>query len=191
MTTLLSTATHPSRTEQRRRPLRRSLALTAASGLLVVAAQLPAAAAPGDESTDSVIANVGVTSAISLTGLTPAFTLNGLPGATIEGLNAVGYTVTTNNVGGYTVTVQADSPTLDPTVNQGNNDTIPIENLQVRAADTGAYTALSDTNALTLRDQDSRSAAGGDDYTDDYQVDIPFVADDTYTATLTYVATAS
>ena len=191
MSILLSTATHLSRTEHGRRVVRRTLALTAASGLLVVAAQLPASAAPGDVSTDTVDANVGVTSAISLTGLTSSFSLNGLPGATVEGLDAVGYTVTTNNVGGYTVTVQADSPTLDPTVNQGNDDTIPIENLQVRAGDTGAYTALSDTNALTLRDQDTRSAAGGDDYADDYQVDIPFVADDVYRATLTYVATAS
>ena len=185
----LSTVTSLHRTEPAGRLVRRALALTAASGLLVVAAQLPAAAAPGDTSDDTVIANVGVTSAISLTGLTPAFTLNGLPNTTVVGLDAVGYTVATNNVGGYTVTVQADSPTLDPA--GASTDTIPIENLQVRAADSGAYTALSDTNALTLRDKNTRSATGGDAYTDDYQVDIPFVADDTYSATLTYVATAS
>jgi hypothetical protein len=186
---ILLTATHLSRTQHGRRVVRRALALTAASGLLVVAAQLPAAAAPGDQSTDTVEANVGVTSAISLTGLTPSFRLNGLPGATVEGLNAVGYTVTTNNVGGYTVTVQADGPTLDPA--GASTDTIPIANLGVRAGDTGAYTALSDTGAVTLRDQNTRSASGGDDYADDYQVDIPFVADDVYSATLTYVATAS
>lgn len=172
-----------------RSSVRRGLGVAAAAGLLAVASQLPAAAAPGDTSTDTTVANVEVTSSITLSNLTPSFTLTGLPGDTVTGEDAVSYTVTTNNVGGYTVTVQADSDTLDPAGT--STDTIPIENLRVRAADSGAFTALDDTNAVTLRDQGTRSAADGDDYSDDYQVQIPFVASDTYSATLTYVATAS
>lgn len=167
--------------------IRRGLALAATAGLLVAASQLPAAAAPGQTSEDTTVANVEVGSTISLSGLTPSFTLTGLAGDLITGLDAVSYTVTTNNVAGYSVTVQAESPTLDPA--GASTDTIPIENLRVRADDSGAYTALSDTAAVTLRTQATRSAQGGDDYSDDYQVQIPFVASDTYSATLDYVAT--
>jgi hypothetical protein len=168
---------------------RRAGLAVAAGALLISAAGAPAWAAPGDVSRDTVVANVGVSSAISLAGLTPSFTLNGLPGATVAEIGAVGYTVLTNNVGGYTVTVQADAPALEPAGDSADN--IPVAALSVRAGGTGAYTALSDTVAVILRDKDSRSAASGDDYADDYQVDIPFVADDTYSVTLNYIATAS
>jgi hypothetical protein len=161
-----------------------------AGALLVSAAGAPAWAAPGDTSEDTVVANVGVSSSITLDGLTPSFTLNGLPGDTVIGENAVSYTVNTNSAAGYTVTVQAAADELGA-AEDTNDDVIPIENLQVRAADTGAFTSLSNTGAVTLRDQDSRSDADGDEYADDYQVAIPFVADDTYSVTLNYVATAS
>lgn len=160
-----------------------------AGALLIAAAGAPAWAAPGETSEDTVVANVGVTSAISLNGLTPSFRLNGLPGATVAEVGAVAYSVVTNNVGGYTVTVQADAPALEPAGDSA--DSIPVGDLAVRAGGNGAYTPLSDTSAVLLRDKDARSAAGGDAYADDYQVAIPFVADDVYSVTLNYVATAS
>lgn len=170
--------------------LRRVLAVSAAGGLLALAAgQLPAVAAPGDQSADTTVARVAVNSAITLQGLTPSFTLTGLPGATVTELGAVAYTVLTNNVGGYTVTVQAEAAALTPA--GASPDTIPVGALSVRPSGGGAYTPLSDTSPLTLHDSDARSDSDGDDYSDDYQVDIPFVADDTYSVTLDYIATAS
>ena len=166
----------------------RALAVAGIAGLLFAAAQLPAAAAPGDTSTDSTVANVEVTSSITLGGLTPDFTLTGLPGSTVTGNAAVSYTVTTNNVGGYTVGVQAATATLDPVGT--SPDTIPIGDLQVKDA-SGTYTPLSDTSAVVLRNKASRSLEAGDPYSDDYKVTIPFVASDTYATTLNYVATAS
>lgn len=170
--------------------LRRGLALAATAGLLAVASQLPAAAAPGDTSADTTVANVAVSSAITLEGLTPSFTLTGLPGATVAEADAVAYTVLTNNVGGYTVSVQADAAELTPAGT--STDTIPVTDLSVRpGGSTSAFTSLSNTSPITLHDQGTRSAQAGDGYTDDYQIDIPFVADDIYSVTLNYIATAS
>ena len=186
----LSTAPTARAASPMRRRIGRGLALAGAVGLLAtVAGQLPASAAPGDTSADSTVANVGVTSSITLQGLTESFTLNGLPGDTQTSTGAVSYTVLTNNVGGYTVGVTAADDVLSPA--GASTDTIPIGNLAVRAGGNGAFTALSDTSPVILRDKDTRSAQAGDDYSDDYQVDIPFVADDTYSVTLNYVATAS
>jgi hypothetical protein len=172
------------------RRLGRGLAVAAAAGLLAaVAAQLPAAAAPGDRSADTTIANVGVSSSITLAGLTPSFALNGAPDDTVTSTNAVSYSVLTNNVGGYTVGVTAAADALLPVGD--STDSIPIENLAVRPNGADDFTPLSSTDAVTLRDKATRSDAAGDSYSDDYQVDIPFVADDTYSVTLNYVATAS
>jgi hypothetical protein len=189
----LSTVPTPRTASSTGRRLGRGLALAGAVGLLAtIAGQLPASAAPGETSAGTTTANVGVESSITLQGLTTAFTLNGLPGDTVSLAKAVSYTVQTNNVGGYTVGVTAADDVLSPIGDSA--DTIPIANLKVRAGDptdSSAYTSLSNTGAVTLRDQDTRSAAAGDKYSDDYQVDIPFVADDTYQVTLNYVATAS
>jgi len=167
----------------------RALVTTAAAAAFLTAATLSASAAPGDQSDDTVVANVGVSSAITLSGLTGTFTLNGLPGDTVAEDDAVGFTVNTNNLGGYNVTIQAESPTLEATA-PTNTDSIPIENLGVRTAGTAAYTPVSATAPFIINTKASRSAAGGDEYSHDYTVDIPFVADDTYSATLDYVATA-
>jgi len=189
MSAPLSTTSSPLAKSAQGRRVGRGLAVAAAAGLLAaVAAQLPASAAPGDVSPASTTANVGVSSSISLQGLTSSFNLNGLPGDTVTGDGAVSYTVQTNNVGGYTVGVTADKDALLPAGT--STDNIPIENLQVRPAGQGSFTALSSTNAVTLRNQGTRSAAAGDRYSDDYRIDIPFVADDVYSVTLNYVATA-
>src|SRR4051794_39124207 len=99
-------ATHLTRVRSGR-ALRKTLALVGTAGILAVATQLPAAAAPGAHSDAKTTANVGVNSSITLSGLTPSFTLNGLPGDTITGDGAVSYNVKTNNVGGYTIGVTA------------------------------------------------------------------------------------
>lgn len=177
----------PTRTRVPR--LRTSLALLGTAGLLAVATQVTAAAAPGDRSADTTVANVAVSSAITLQGLTPSFTLTGIPGATVAEVGAVAYSVLTNNAAGYTVSVQADAPELTPA--GSSTDTIPLGKLAVRPGGGGAYTALSDTSPITLHDKGTRSDAAGDAYADDYQIDIPFVADDTYSVTLNYIATAS
>lgn len=178
-----------------RRTALRGAVVASATALLFGGIAGAASAAPGDTSSDTVDANVEVNSAIVLTGLTPEFTLVGLPGTTVTGIREVTYSVETNNIGGYTVTVQAATPTLEPET-AGNPDSIPIQNLRVREtpADTTStlgWIPLSSTNPVLIHDQDTRSAEGGDEISNDYQVSIPFVADDTYDTTLTYIATAS
>lgn len=157
----------------------------AAATALVAAGGLSANAA---ESGDSTVANVQVSGAIALTGLTPSFTLVGLPGATAASVGAVNFTVTTNNLAGYAVTVQAAAPTLAAT-NPGNTDSIPIGALGVRETGQSLYTALSDTSPVTVRNQPTRSAEAGDVISNDYSVTVPFVNEDTYTVTLDYIAT--
>lgn len=190
MSSLLGTTHPPLAAGSGNRRLGRALAAAAVVGLLGAAVgQLPASAAPGDQSSDTTTANVGVSSSITLQGLTSSFSLNGLPGDTVTGDGAVSYNVQTNNVGGYTVGVTASRDVLLPA--GSSTDYIPIDRLSVRPSGDGSFTALSNTNAVTLRDKPTRSGATGDDYTDDYRIDIPFVADDVYSVTLNYVATAS
>jgi hypothetical protein len=148
----------------------------------------PAIAAPGDTSTGSTTANVDVGSSIALTALTPTFTLTGVSGATVAEDAAVTMNVATNNLLGYAVTVQSATPTLAATA-AGNTDSIPIGALSVRETGTVPYTPLSNTAPVTVHSQPTRSAEGGDTVSNDYQVVIPFVNEDTYTATLNYVAT--
>lgn len=150
-----------------------------------------AAAAPGDTSTDTTIANVQVAGAIVLSGLTPDFTLVGLPGATVGSNAAVTMNVSTNNAAGYSVTVQAGTATMTPAT-VGNPDSIPIGDLHVResaAGTPGAFTQISNTAPVIVHTQAVRSALGGDTISNDYEVVIPFVNTDTYSATLTYIAT--
>lgn len=182
-----------SRTNRRGgRTLLRGIVAAAAMTLLAAGMAGPASAAPGDDSADTTEANVEVTGAIALLGLTPSFTLVGLPGSTVTGGGDVTMTVVTNNLGGYVVTVQSADAALAPTA-PTNTDSIPISALGVRestAGDTNAFTSLSNTGAVTVHSQAVRSAQTGDAISNDYEVDIPFVVEDTYTATLNYVATA-
>ena len=147
-----------------------------------------ASAAPGDTSADTTVAHVGVNSAINLTGLTGEFTLNAPPGASVSENGVVTMTVETNNLGGYVVAVQSQTDTLLPHAG-GNPDSIPIANLHVRQTGDSTFLPLSSTTPVTVHSQPGRSAAGGDIISNDYRVDVPFVATDTYSATLDYVAT--
>jgi hypothetical protein len=148
----------------------------------------PASAAPGDTDTHSTDAHVGVTSAIALTGLTTEFTLTGLPGATVTGLGAVTFTVTTNNIGGYAVSVLSETEAM-VAATPGNTNVIPIGSLGVRESGTDDYSGLDDTAPTTVHSQDTRSDVDGDALSNDYRLVVPFVNEDTYTATLDYLAT--
>ncbi|HYQ62516.1 hypothetical protein [Actinophytocola sp.] len=147
-----------------------------------------AAAAPGETDTGTTTANVAVNSAIALTGATPSFTLTGLPGATVTTNGAVTFNVETNNLAGYAVTVQSQTTTMTPGV-AGNTDSIPIGALSVRETDGTAFIPVSGTAPVTVDAKDTRSAQGGDALSNDYEIVIPFVNEDTYSATLDYIAT--
>src|SRR5580698_6843576 len=146
-----------------------------------------AGSASASTSGGSTTANVGVSPGITLTGLTSSFLLSGSPGATVSGAGVVNYNVETNNVAGYTVSVQSVGDTLQPTTG-GNTDFIPIGSLTVRASGPGAYLPLSNTSPQIVHSQNNRSLNGGDNLSNDFQIRIPVVNADTYTATLDYVA---
>ncbi|WP_216363488.1 hypothetical protein [Subtercola boreus] len=166
-----------------RRTLARGVAVVVATTGLVAASSLMANAAEDTGSTDG---HVAVSTAISLTGLTSDFTLTGVPGATVSELDAVAFTVETNNLAGYAVTVQAATPTLVADT-AGNTDSIPIGALSVsNSAD--VLTPVSSAATVLVHSQGTRSVEGGDDLTNDYSVAIPFVNSDTYSVTLNYIA---
>jgi hypothetical protein len=170
-----------------RRPLLRGFVCVAAVATFAVGL---GGSAYGAEDTGSTDGSVEVTAAITLTGLPAGFTLAGIPGATVStGATPVTFNVETNNIGGYAVTVQGAAATLTGVV-VGNTDSIPIGALSVRETTIETiYTPLSSTVAVPVHSQTDRSAEGGDDLSNDYQVVIPFVSSDTYTVTLDYVAT--
>lgn len=164
-----------------------SLLGTAAVAALSCAG-LSAQAAPGDTSSDTVVANVAVNSTISLNVTQSSFTISGVPNATATSTGAVTGVVTTNNATGFSVGVQAAAAALQPATS-GNTDTIPIANLEVTNA-AGAWTPVSDTAPVTVHTQATRSDLAGTAFSDDYRVAIPDVNSDTYSVTLDYVATA-
>jgi hypothetical protein len=170
------------------RPGPRGLAGAAlAAGLAAVLMPGPASAQPDDTSSGTTEATIEVQTAIALTGLTSGFTLTGVPGATVTGLSVVTFTVETNNFAGYAITVQSRTAALEPgTV--ANPDSIPIGALSVRETGATTFTPLSSTTTVTVHTQAVRSDEGGDDLSNDYQVVIPFVNEDTYATTLDYVA---
>ena len=96
--------------------------------------------------------------------------------------------VKTNKFAGYDVTVQAETDTLVAT-DPDNDDSIPIGALKVRETGESAWSAMTDATPLTVHSQGARSAEVGDTVRNDYHVQIPFVATDTYSVTLDYVAT--
>ena len=186
----ISTSPQPSGEGQTRKMSGRRVLLRGAVGAAAVASLAvglagTASAAPGGDT----LANVGVDSAITMTGLTPSFTLTGIPGDTVDtALAPVTFNVQTNNIGGYSVTVESATATLAATTG-GNTDSIPIGALSVRETGTTPFTALSNAATATVHSQATRSdLVDGDDLSNDYQVVIPFVNSDTYTATLNYLA---
>ncbi len=169
--------------------------ISIAAGSLLVLGGLGVAsmgAVPALADTGNTTANVGVLGSITLSGLTGSFTLSGAPGSTPSTNSAVTMNVATNNLTGYNVTVQA--PTLQLNMaggTTGNMDTIPNGNLKVRETGQSTFNSISNLTAVTVHNQATRSAAGGDTINNDYQVVIPFVNADTYTGTLNYTASTN
>ena len=98
-------------------------------------------------------------------------------------------TVTTNSAAGYLVTVQGTSGSLTGAA-PGNTATIPIGAMGVRETGTTAFQPLSGDLPSVVHQQGAPSAPGGDAVSNDYQVQIPNVASDTYSATLDYIVIA-
>jgi hypothetical protein len=140
------------------------------------------------QTVDDTTATVSVNSILTLSGLTDDFTLVGDPSTTAEDTGAVSMNVLTNNLTGYTVSVQAEADALTGATT-GNGDTIPIGNLKTKNT-SGTYTGLSDTAALTVASSDAKTLELGDTVSNDYSVDIPWVNADTYSVTLNYVLAA-
>lgn len=185
--------THPSITPALERQSAGHRLQRTLTGAAIVAALFGALVSTGspamaDSDDGSTIANVAVAPGITLTGLTPSFTLSGAPGATVTGLAAVSFNVETNNVAGYAVTVLSRSADM-VSADQDNSDVIPIGTLKVRAEGGTLWSPLSNSVAVTVHSQANRSIDGGDVLRNEYQIRIPVVNADTYTATLDYVAT--
>lgn len=157
-------------------------------GVAVAAALIGsgAGAASADQDGGNTTANVQVDLAITMTGVTPSFTLVGMPGATVTETEAVSFNVETNNLAGYGVTVEAAGSTLTPAA-PGNTDSIPIAALKVSPG-AGNWSDIAAT-PVSVHSQATRSAAGGDNLSNDFKMLIPFVNADTYSVTLNYVAT--
>jgi hypothetical protein len=172
-----STSSTASRNRNARRIVLSGCVAVATLGALVCVSTGTAAAATGGDT----IANVDVGSALTLTDLTPTFTLTGVAGSIPTA--DVTYTVTTNNLDGYTVSVSSATDALNPPVETPvNPDTIPIASL---LANGDAMVTAPAT--LTVQTKTTRSALDGDAYTDTYSMTIPDVNSDTYTATLSYL----
>ncbi|MBB5476092.1 beta strand repeat-containing protein [Micromonospora parathelypteridis] len=124
---------------------------------------------------------------ITLSGLPVGFTLTGRPQQVVGQPEAVTMTVTTNSPTGYAVTVRGLAPELVG-ANPENPYTIPIENLRVRESGTSVFRELSDVTPVVVHRQSGPSAPGGDAIGNDYEVSIPAVVADEYSATLEYVA---
>ncbi|MEJ8662183.1 hypothetical protein [Streptomyces sp. MS1.AVA.4] len=152
----------------------------AAGGMTDAAAHGPAAHA--DQASDTVQANMAVSSAISLEITEDAFTLSGPPNTTVTELAAVHFRVTTNNAGGYTVGGRAADDALRPQT-PGNPDTIPVSNLEVRPNGQTLWIPVTPNQQVT-RNVDGPSAPGGDNYSTDYRVHIPNVRSDTYSVSI-------
>ena len=60
----------------------------------------------------------------------------------------------------------------------------------VRESGTTPFRPLSSNAPLVVHQQNVRSAPGGDAVSNDYQVRIPYVPSDTYSATLDYIVSA-
>jgi uncharacterized repeat protein (TIGR01451 family) len=125
--------------------------------------------------------------AITLTSLSSGFTLSGAPDTVVSQDGAVTMTVTTNSPTGYTVAVRAVTSALTA-ARPGNPDNIPATALGVRESGTATFQPLSDVATVRVHSQSGPSAAGGDAVSNDYEASIPFIATDTYSGTLEYIA---
>jgi hypothetical protein len=185
---LIASKDHSSEGGSRRGKRLIPLGMIGAAAVLasVVAGGGVASADAGSTASANTNASVTVDPEISFGGITDGFNLEGLPGANVEQNNAVNMNVVTNNLAGYDVTVQSMSPALQPSLS-GNPDTIPLSDLLVSGDSSNGFQPL--TGSVLVHTQDQRSAEAGDALSNDYEVNVPFVNQDTYSTTLNYIAT--
>ena len=162
------------------------MAMAAASVGLVAG---PASAVDSDPQLGEIHVLVEVEAGITLTSTTEDIFLKGAPGQnvdnSVDGVFEDSFKVLTNSSTGYNVTVQAESAVLLPD-EVGNSHTIPISALSVN--DGIAYVPLS-TDVQTLWNHPGApSAALGDDYEHNFNLDIPNVQSGHYQVTLEYIA---
>jgi hypothetical protein len=163
--------------------------ITSCLALLSIGCGFVLLATPALGASGTTTANVAVSSSITLSNLTSSFTLTGVPTATASQTGAVSMLVTTNNLLGYTVTVEAAGAVLAG-ASAGNTDSFPVNLLKVRETGGATYTSVSNTAPVTVHTQATPSAGAGDTLSNDYQVTIPAVRPDTYSVALNYTATA-
>jgi hypothetical protein len=161
-----------------------ALACAGGAALLIGSGAGVATAATSNGTTT---ANAVVSSSITLSGLTNAFTLTGAPGVTATTTTPVTMNVKTNQLTGYTVTVQANAAIMTGATT-GNTDTIPVSALTVRETGSTPYLPLSSTVPVLVHTSATKSATNGDTINNDYAMTVPFVNADTYSVALTYVA---
>lgn len=153
--------------------------LLALGGLATFVLASPGAASAGNNVTT---ASVTVPASMSFTDETPSITFTpppALPGEAVNNAQNVTWTSSTNNPNGGSVTVIASG---DFTGQQAG-DTIPISDLSVN------NTPFSETSPQYLEYvhiPQFTTTTG----TDAYALMVPDVAPDTYTTTLTYIASA-
>ena len=174
------------------RSLARTTVAVSAVALFVAGMGATASAAPGGDSTS---VSVTVASVLDLTITSQPFVLNSAAGAVVSLPAAVAYTVTSNNLAGYNVTVAAAADVLTGASATDGTDTIPVGAMTVTQAGslaTGAQIVTGPTLAapVELHTQAVRSASTGDLFTNDYSITIPNVTADVYAVALDYVLTA-
>lgn len=161
--------------------------IAAAAGMLVAAAAGWAAPARAQDDTGTTTVNVVVSTLISISGQTASLDLNGNPGDAVTSGAPVELTVATNNPTGYTVSVAPATASLAG-ADTGNTDTIPFTDVEYETSD-GSFAPLTFGGSNpAVHSQTTPSAAGGDTISHDYQINVPFVAPDTYSGEITYTA---
>ena len=149
---------------------------------------LPASAT--DTLPEPIDVHISVGEGITLSVLHADAYLQGVPGEMADNDDdPASYNVLTNNASGYQVTVQALDDKLLPPDPDSNPDSIPISALKVY--DGHGYQSLSKTAAVTVWDQESRSADLGDVHDAEFMMEIPVVSDATYSVTLEYIASTN
>jgi hypothetical protein len=133
-------------------------------------------------------ANIEVQEGITIT-VDADFTIAGPAGAIATTTVPVEFTVT-NNEGGFTVDVLADTANLEPVDPLTNPDVIPFTDLEIDSIDAAAFVPLSSVTPVTIYTS-LVAAPTGDTQATDYQIDMPFVTPDTYSGTITYTATVT
>jgi hypothetical protein len=163
------------------RLFRAAMVTVMGAALLVV----PVGAASADTS-GSVEAEIVIASGLLLVGLPSGVSLTGQPGDLASETVPFTYQVFSNDMAGYTVTVQA----AEDKMYAGSSDFITVDRLEVQdgaVTPSHSWTAMSSLSAVSVYSRASRSETDGDNLSTNFQMSLPVVAAGTYTMTLDYV----